>query len=320
VFEHADVDQPRVEEGYCTDDMARVLVATVREPRPRPAVVDRLEALALQFVCDAQTATGEVRNRRSASGTWEMKASNEDCWGRALWGLGSAARLCDDPGDRAAALAAFHRGARLRAPWPRTMAFAGLGAAEVLAADPGDELARSLLTDAADAVDHRENGAGWAWPERRLSYANAVVPDVLMAAGSLLPSDRLLRRGLGLLRWLLDHETVEGTLSVTPVGGAGPEDPSGRFDQQPIEVAALADACGRAFAITGDVRWSHALQQTARWFNGINDVGCRMWDDQSGGGYDGLHARGPNRNQGAESTLALISTMQRCDALAPVLT
>ena len=35
-----------------------------------------------------------------------------------------------------------------------------------------------------------------------------------------------------------------------------------------------------------------------------------MWDPETGGGYDGLQASGPNLNQGAESTLALISTMQ----------
>ena len=35
-----------------------------------------------------------------------------------------------------------------------------------------------------------------------------------------------------------------------------------------------------------------------------------MWDPRTGGGYDGLTAHGPNLNQGAESTLALISTLQ----------
>ena len=37
-FEHADHLAPRVEHGYCTDDMARVLTVTTREPAPRPAV------------------------------------------------------------------------------------------------------------------------------------------------------------------------------------------------------------------------------------------------------------------------------------------
>jgi hypothetical protein len=35
-----------------------------------------------------------------------------------------------------------------------------------------------------------------------------------------------------------------------------------------------------------------------------------MWDPATGGGYDGLQATGANLNQGAESTLALISTLQ----------
>ena len=36
-----------------------------------------------------------------------------------------------------------------------------------------------------------------------------------------------------------------------------------------------------------------------------------MHDEMTGGAYDGLHPNGVNRNQGAESTLAYISTMQR---------
>ena len=39
-----------------------------------------------------------------------------------------------------------------------------------------------------------------------------------------------------------------------------------------------------------------------------------MWDPETGGGYDGLTATGPNLNQGAESTLALITTLQHAVA------
>jgi hypothetical protein len=35
-----------------------------------------------------------------------------------------------------------------------------------------------------------------------------------------------------------------------------------------------------------------------------------MWDPATGGGYDELTLHGPNFNPGAESTLALISTLQ----------
>ena len=43
-----------------------------------------------------------------------------------------------------------------------------------------------------------------------------------------------------------------------PVGGAGPDERAPMFDQQPIEAAAMADACARALAVTGDDRWQHA--------------------------------------------------------------
>jgi hypothetical protein len=41
-----------------------------------------------------------------------------------------------------------------------------------------------------------------------------------------------------------------------------------------------------------------------------------MHDVESGGGYDGLHPDRVNLNQGAESTLAFVSTMQRARSFA----
>ena len=88
----------------------------------------------------------------------------------------------------------------------------------------------------------------WPWPEPRLTYANATLPEAMIAAGSALDRPVLLQHGLDLLDWLLARETQQGHLSVTPVGGSGPDDEGPGFDQQPIEVAALADACARAQA------------------------------------------------------------------------
>jgi hypothetical protein len=48
---------------------------------------------------------------------------------------------------------------------------------------------------------------------------------------------------------------------------------------------------------------------------GNNDLGEMMFNPLTGGGYDGLTANGPNMNQGAESTLALLSTLQRAQLL-----
>lgn len=314
MYEHADHTRPRIEHGYCTDDNARLLLVTSRELDQDP--VDRLGRTALGFLVAAQEPDGTSRNRMDASGRWTDDASTDDCWGRSLWGLGAAAALHPEPSVRDMALAAFDRGARQRSPWTRSMVFAALGAADVLTVVPGHRDARAILTAAAAAIGRPRSGS-WRWPEQRLTYANAALPDVLLAAGAALDDPVLIEDGLVLLDWLLTRQTRNGHLSVSGAGGSDANANGPEFDQQPIEVAAMADACARALRCTGDTRWEWGLQRATSWFDGDNDTGAVMWDPDTGGGYDGLEPHGVNRNQGAESTLALISTRQRARELDP---
>jgi hypothetical protein len=286
-FEHALFSEPRPEHGYCTDDMARVLVVAAREPG-RASTTRSLAMLSLRFLQDAL----------------------DDCWGRSIWGLGTAASHSDDHMVRHLATTGLVRAMRQRSQWPRAMAFAALGAAEVLSIDPDNLPARTLLSDAADAMTGPRSPARWPWPEPRLTYANATLPEAMIAAGAALGRPSLLRRGLELLEWLLARETQHGHLSVTPVGGSGPDDQGPGFDQQPIEVAALADACARAETVDSNRRWTDGIIAAADWFLGANDGGILMWDPTTGGAFDGLERGAANLNQGTESTLALLSTMQ----------
>ena len=114
-----------------------------------------------------------------------------------------------------------------------------------------------------------------------------------------------------MLEFLLRIETRDEHFSPTPVGGRGPDDFESQFDQQPIEIAAIADACARAWTITSNPRWIAEIARAWKWFLGENDVGVPMFNPDTGGGFDGLHAHGPNQNQGAESTMAMLSTAQQ---------
>ncbi|MGV0794360.1 glycosyltransferase [Mycolicibacterium sp. XJ1819] len=309
-FEHAELAEPRPEHGYCTDDVARVLVVTTRNEEPDRAL-NGLAGVALRFLDDAIALKGACCNRMDSSGNWIDEPALEDPWGRCVWGLGTAAARSKVVCAQQSALVQFDRAAQERSEWPRAMAFAALGAAEVLALDPQHRAARVLLTDYAATVPAPNEDAAWPWPEPRLRYANAVLPEAMIAAGAALDDSALCRRGLDLLAWLIDNETGDGHLSPTPVAGRGPGDRPPAFDQQPIEVSTLADACARAAAVDADNPiWRDGVVAAARWFMGDNDAGQLMWDPHTGGGYDGLHADGVNRNQGAESTLALISTSQ----------
>ncbi|MDZ4266234.1 MAG: glycosyltransferase, partial [Mycobacterium sp.] len=316
-FEHACLTEPRREHGYCTDDMARVLVVATREPEST-GEVNGLAGKALTFLNDAQSFDGTCRNRMTSGGHWTDQPTADDHWGRTVWGLGTAAAHSDVSMVRRLAVIQFERAAEARSPHPRAMAFAAIGAAELLGVQPEHAAARKLLTDYAASVSEAVDNAEWPWPEPRLSYANAVVAEAMIAAGVALDDTVLRERGLDLLEWLLGVETADGHLSPTPDGGRGPGDTGPAFDQQPIEVASLADACARAAATDPRPLWPEGIRLAAGWFLGDNDLGLPMWDSQTGGGFDGLHADRVNLNQGAESTLAVLSTLQQARRYSPV--
>jgi hypothetical protein len=235
-----------------------------------------------------------------------------DWWGRALWGLGVAATSAEAPGLRARALGGFRIAAQCRSPHVRSMAFAALGAAELLRMRPEEMAARRLLTDTLAVIgEPPAEDSGWPWPEERLSYANACLAEALIVAGDALPDGAALNRGLSLLDFLLRTETRDGHLSVTPAGGRGRDDAGPGYDQQPIEVSALADACASAFRITRQASWLTGVSLAWGWFLGDNDSATPMFDPRTGGGYDGLERGGRNLNQGAESTLAMLATAQQ---------
>ena len=150
-FEHALFRQPRPEHGYCTDDMARVLVVATREPHGSPAV-RHLAVLSLRFLLEALEPQGKCRNRMNRRGTWDDPPALNDCWGRCIWGLGTAASNSADDEIRHRATRGFEQATRPRSPSPRATAFAALGAAELLSVHPDDRSARSLLADAADSM------------------------------------------------------------------------------------------------------------------------------------------------------------------------
>lgn len=313
LFEHAAFTLRREEHGYCTDDNARLLVVASRESDIGSP--HRLSRLALGFVLDSQASDGRTRNRMDRLGHWTDGFGTDDCWGRSLWGLGTAAACHADHSIRHWALRGFNTAVGQRSQSPRTMAFAALGAAKVVEQHPFHAPARALLVDALNTIGPIPTGS-WSWPEPRLRYANAALAEAVLAAGAALNNTESIDRGLTMLGWLLDLETRRGHLSVAGVGGRTPGETGPLFDQQPIEAAAMADACWRAFAVTDDRIWLHGVNAAAEWFTGANDTGLVMYDRDSGGGYDGLHADAVNLNQGAESTLAFISTMQRARSFA----
>ena len=308
IYEHALLHEPRTEHGYCVDDAARALVLLCREPQLDQTFRKMLD-LYLNFTLEAIAEDGACHNRMDADGLWIDEAGKGDWWGRASWGLGFAAIHAPEFGQRSAALLGFRLLSKTTSPDRRAISFAALGAGEILLEQPDDARARKILME-AEARLNEQISPDWFWPETRLGYSNASIAEAAMLTGLALQHKSVTECGIRMLEFLLSVETRDGHFSPTPVGGRGPGEVEIHFDQQPIEIAAIADACARAWTITGDPRWIAEIERAWSWFLGDNDVGVAMFDKRTGAGFDGLHAHGPNQNQGAESTMAMLSTAQ----------
>ena len=126
-------------------------------------------------------------------------------------------------------------------------------------------------------------------------------------AGQALGRPGYTRQGLETLEWLTAIQTNKDG-SFRPVGtdsfGREYSDPL-PYDQQPLEAQATVEACVAAYKATGDERWAQEAEKAYGWFIGRNDLGVPLASRGDGGCHDGLMPHGLNRNQGAESILAL---------------
>jgi hypothetical protein len=149
-----------------------------------------------------------------------------------------------------------------------------------------------------------------------LTYDNAKLAHALILTGKDTDDEPMLRHGLHSLEWLVNLQILESG-RVSLIGNRGwlaRDGKRARFDQQPVEAMALAEACAEAYRVTKDAVWFDRARTFLDWFTGNNDTGSSLYDYQTGGCRDGLHADGPNLNQGAESTLAwLIALLTMMD-------
>jgi hypothetical protein len=308
LWEHARIAKPRIGHGFCTDDNARALVVVSRQ-NPKSDDLSDLAGTYLGFVLEARIGSGRFHNRRNAEGVWTDDVGSDDSQGRAWWGLGAVARSGPTEWMRSAGAEAFATCTSFESPHLRANAYAALGAIEMLGAEPGHDAAAVLLERTIQVIADATRGR-IPWPEPRLTYDNARLPEALLVAGAALGNHQLISIGTRLLEWLLRIETSGDHFSFTPSDGWVQGDPRPGFDQQPIEASAMAEACYRAWCVTGDAEWRMRAIKAAQWFIGRNDTRMVLYDPATGGTSDGLMEDSINENRGAESTLAGIAALQ----------
>jgi len=313
MLQHSIYSIPDRRHGYCIDDNCRALMLMSAMPDLDDVTRDKWMTIYASFVQYAWNPdTRRFRNFMNFDRTWCEDSGSEDSNGRTLWSLGVTARDAQAAKHRDWATAMFDSTASMALELGslRAQAFAMLGAAAMLEAKPGHQLSLSIL-EAFPKVHldllAKARRPEWQWFEIVLAYDNTRLPQALIRAGQALGRQDLIDCGLATLDWIVAKQTSpEGRFRA--VGSESFNRPYAdplQFDQQPLEAQATVDACAAAFEATGDMRWHDEAQRAYGWFLGANDLDLPLASVADGGCYDGLMPTGLNRNQGAESILAL---------------
>ncbi len=313
MLQHGIYSVPDRRHGYCIDDNARALILASRIASLDASARDKWTTVYASFVQHAWNPdTRAFRNFMAFDRNWCEDKGSEDSNGRTLWALGVTANEAPERKHRDWATVLFDQTAPIALDFgsPRAQAFTMLGAASIDAARPGHGLARNLMARFGDQLLTLLDAARrpeWSWFEIVLAYDNARLPEALIRAGVALDRDDLVACGIETLDWIVARQTSpEGHFRAIGTESFGREyaDPL-PFDQQPLEAQATIDACAAAFDGTRDPRWVDEAMRAYRWYLGANELDLPLASGADGGCYDGLMPTGVNRNQGAESILAL---------------
>ncbi len=317
VVQHALYALPNSHHGYSIDDQARALIVVLKHFNLTGAWESLdLASTYLRFLNYAQLPDGRFHNFLSFDRRWEDAVGSEDSNGRTVWALGYTT-LTGVEEDlqmtaRTMLLRCYPWLGRLR--YLRARAFSILGLYFYLRTEPGDERARGLVRRHADALVaayERTSAPGWEWFEDCLTYSNGRLPHALLLAYLVTWNRRYLEVARDSTDFLLRVAHTDGPDTVCLVGQDGwyPRGgPCARFDQQPVDAAGLVELCLAANQVLGGERYLREAHVAFEWYHGRNVVGVPLYCEPTGGCFDGLTPDGPNRNQGAESTISYLQS------------
>lgn len=311
LLQHARYSVPDRSHGYCTDDNARALVAMSRYyDLYRSREAEQLLGTYLAFVAHAQRSDGMFHNFVSYDRRFLDRVGSDDCYGRALWGLGYTMYRGPAPYFTLAKEMFDGAAAALADRSLRGRSYAMLGLYYYLQRYPeAEDLLERIDHLAAIHVSAFEANAApdWPWFEKVVTYDNAVVPQSLFLACEVTGKERYRAVAQQSLDFFIGLCSRGDHLSFVGNNGwhAHGREPAS-FDQQPIDASGLVEACKVAFRLTGRREYLKYMRLAFDWFLGVNDTGQPLYSFRTGGCGDGLMAKGANENQGAESVLCFL--------------
>jgi len=321
ILQFAKYSIPNRNEGYATDDNSRaLLVAVLNKNIFNNPQANRLVNIYFSFILHAYNeVSGLFRNYMSYDRTWLEEAGSEECNANALFVLGYLMKNPTSDSTLGIAKMLFDKviGKTLAFTSPRAFALILMGCIFYLDRFSGAREVRRICRNFAErllAEYEKNSDDGWKWFEPIASYNNGRLPQALLLAGEFFKNKTYIAKGLESLEWLYDVQYDEDSKHLSLIGNNGwlvKGKQKAKYDQQPVEIPALIDACYMAYRITKKKEWITRISIAFSWFLGNNDRQQTMYDYTTGGCFDGLTSSVMNQNQGAESTISWLLSLHR---------
>lgn len=314
IFQHARYHIPDRNHGYCLDDNVRALLvlALYKKYDSTDPEVENLIQIYLSFVDHAYNPkTEKYRNFMGYDRVWLEQTGSEDSRGRTVWAI--CTLISDDN------FSYYHsyleklldQSLKSELYSPHAIAFELLGLSRLAEKMPDSSLYNIIRKESEKLWDYfrKRDHPDWLWYDKTITYDSSRFPQAIISAGYVLANPSLIKEGLKILDWLIHHQFEKGVYH--PIGNENWMTPEGKseFDQQPLEAAAMMDACLKAWEITQNPIYYRYAEQAFQWFTGKNILEVPVYDPITGGCRDGLNPNGVNENKGAESTLAWLSSL-----------
>jgi hypothetical protein len=210
MFQHSKYSTIIRKEGYTTDDNARALIAALlyNKVYSNPDAL-RLADTYLTFLLHMQKTDGCFHNLLGFDRRFKDEVGSEDCMGRALWACGYTLVTDASKDMRSAAKEIFDRGLQSLSgsTSPRAIAFTILGLNHYQEAFPDDDNIQHIMrmfTDRLMTLYLSEASSDWRWFESYLTYANARLPQALLAAHQTSKESKFLQVAINSLNFLIE--------------------------------------------------------------------------------------------------------------------
>ena len=312
IIHHAKYSVPNRKTGYTLDDNARALIVAAKHYNLFKSKQDlKLISTYVSFLYYVQKEDGKFHNLLDYDKRLLDEEGSEDSFGRALWACGNVIASKVHNNIKSTAKFIFDNASKSVncINSIRAKAFSIIGLYNYYREYKHKDIIDKVRALADSLIGSYKANASqnWKWFEPKLTYSNSKLPEALFLAYLMTKNNEYLTIAEESLDFLSKVLIIDGKL--VPIGNKGWYYQGGKrevYDQQPIDASSMVQTCLLAYKVTKKKVYCSNAVLAFNWFLGKNSLNQMMYDETTGGCFDGLSVNSINLNQGAESTISYL--------------